>query len=312
MPKHQPVVQPAKKMSRSISLATKLIFAALSALQERGGSLSSREVVEEVGRRVKLDEWASQRYEKTGYLRWQSMLHFFSIDCIKAGYLVKTKGVWYVTPEGTDALKLGEDGLLRSARERYRAWKDGVQQLTPEDQANEALELEPEPDFGEQQLSADEALGMAVEGIKFFLDRKNPYEFQDIVAALLRGMGYFTPVVAPPGKDGGIDIVVYRDPLGTLSPRMRIQVKHRGSSSTVQEIRELIGTLQKDGDVGIFVSSGGFTPDAKQAARHARVHVELIDMDRFIALWKEFYPKLSDEDKSLLPLVPVYFVAPPS
>lgn len=308
MTKPQPVAQPSKKPSRSHALAAKVVFAALSALRERGGELSSRDVVEEVGQRVKLDEWASQRYEKTGYVRWQSMLHFFSIDCIKAGYLVKTKGVWYLTPEGEQALKLGEDGLLRSARAAYRAWKDGRQQPAPEDQSGEELE----PDIGAQQLSASEALGMAIDGIRYFLDRKNPYEFQDIVAALLRGMGYFTPVVAPPGKDGGVDIIVYRDPLGTLSPHMRIQVKHRGSSATVQEVRELIGTLQKDGDIGIFVSSGGFTPDAKQAARHARVHVELIDAERFIDLWKEFYPKLNDEDKSLLPLVAVYFVAPPS
>jgi restriction system protein len=40
------------------------------------------------------------------------------------------------------------------------------------------------------------------------------------------------------------------------------------------------------------------------------VHVELIDLDRFIALWQEFYPKLTDEDKAALPLVPIYFYAP--
>jgi len=71
-----------------------------------------------------------------------------------------------------------------------------------------------------------------------------------------------------------------------------------------------MGLLQKDGDVGIFVSSGGFAPGAKTTARTLHVHVELIDLDRFIQLWEEFYPKLSDEDKNLLPLVPVYFYSP--
>jgi restriction system protein len=71
-----------------------------------------------------------------------------------------------------------------------------------------------------------------------------------------------------------------------------------------------MGLLQKDGDVGMFVSSGGFTPDAKSTARGSHVHVELIDLDRFIALWQEFYPKLTDEDKGLLTLVPIYFYAP--
>jgi len=89
-----------------------------------------------------------------------------------------------------------------------------------------------------------------------------------------------------------------------------VQVKHRESAAAVPEIRQIMGLLQRDGDVGMFVSSGGFTTDAKVTARSSHVHVELVDLDRFIALWQEFYLKLSDVDKSLLPLVPVYFYAP--
>lgn len=69
-----------------------------------------------------------------------------------------------------------------------------------------------------------------------------------------------------------------------------------------------MGLLQKEGDVGIFVSTGGFSPDARAAARSSHVHVELIDLNRFVGLWQEFYDKLSDEDKSLLPLRPIYFL----
>ncbi len=122
-------------------------------------------------------------------------------------------------------------------------------------------------------------------------------------------MGYFTPFVAPRGKDGGIDIIAYRDQLGTVSPRIKVQVKHRQVSATVEEIRQLMGLLQKDGDVGIFISTKGFTPDAKTTARNSHVHVELIDLPRLIDLWQEFYPKLSDKDKSRLPLLPIYFLA---
>ena len=41
-----------------------------------------------------------------------------------------------------------------------------------------------------------------------------------------------------------------------------------------------------------------------------KVHVEIVDLDRLIAFWQEFYPKLTDEDKSLLSLVPIYFYSP--
>jgi len=51
----------------------------------------------------------------------------------------------------------------------------------------------------------------AYEQIESYLDKKTPYEFQDLAAALLRGMGYFTPICCASGKDGGVDILAYRD-----------------------------------------------------------------------------------------------------
>ncbi len=66
----------------------------------------------------------------------------------------------------------------------------------------------------------------AIDGIIQFINKKNPYEFQDLVAALLRAMGYYTPFISPKGKDGGIDIIAYQDPLGTKTPRIKVQVKH--------------------------------------------------------------------------------------
>lgn len=293
------------KLSRSRELAAKVTFAALQILKEKGGEAPGREVLAEVEKRVPFDDWARATYEKSGYVRWQSILHFFSIDCIKASFLVKKKGVWYLTPEGENALQLGEVGLLNAATAAYRKWRDENQ--PPESKDEEVAE---EGQQG-QEATIHEIEQLAIEGLKKQINLKNPYEFQELVAALLRGMGYYTPFVAPQGKDGGVDVIAYRDPLGTVSPRIKVQIKHRDSSASVQEVRQLMGLLQKDGDVGIFVSSGGFTSDAKTTARSSHVHVELIDLDRFISLWQEFYVKLTDEDKSLLPLMPIFFYAPP-
>ena len=290
----------------SDSLAAKVIFAALQILKDKGGQAPGRDVQSEVEKRTPLDEWATATYEKSGYVRWQSILHFYSIALIKAAYLIKKKGVWYLTPEGENALKLGEVGLFKAATAAYRQWKDTNQ--PPE--GSEEQEVVEEGQQG-QEATIQQFEQLAIEGLKKQIGVKNPYEFQELVAALLRGMGYYTPFVAPKGKDGGIDVIAYRDPLGTVSPRIKVQIKHReAASASVQEVRQLMGLLQKDGDVGMFVSSGGFTPDAKTTARSSHVHVKLLDLDRFIALWQEFYPKLTDEDKSLLPLVALYFYAP--
>ena len=289
-----------KKQSKSLALASKVIFAAFEILKENGGELNGREVISQVEKRVDLDDWAKTKYEKSGYIRWQSILHFYSIDCAKAGFLIKKKGTWYLTKEGEEAMKLGADGLLNAAQKAYRKWR--------KEKELEA-DVEGSPDK-EQEATIDEMEQIAIEGLKSFIKSKNPYEFQDLAAALLRGMGYYTPFVAPSGKDGGLDIIAYRDPLGTVSPRIKVQIKHRDQPTSAPEIRQLMGLLQKDGDVGIFISSGGFTSDSKTTARSSHVHVELIDLSRFIELWQEFYHKLSDEDKALMPLIPIYFYSP--
>lgn len=300
------------KLSRSRELASRTIFEAFKVLIENGGEMRLTEIIKRIETRLEFDDWANEKYEKTGYTRWHSILHFFSIDCVKAGFLIKRKGVWFITPEGEEAMKLGPVNLLNEATTRYYEWDKQREKPEPDPDANETDDETPEDEFRESKINFEQIQTEALETITHAINDKTPYEFQDLVAALLRAMGYYTPFVAPLGKDGGIDIIAYRDPLGTESPRIKVQVKHKGSSTPVKDIRQLMGLLQKDGDVGIFFSTGGFTPDAKTTARASHVHVELIDLERFIDLWRQFYEKMTDEDKSLLPLTPVYFVAPQS
>jgi len=294
---------PEKQISRTRSLGNKTIFAALQALKDNGNELPSREVLEEVEKRVDLDSWEKERYEKTGYIRWQSVMHFYSINCAKAGFLVKKEGRWYLTEEGELALELGPQNLLDVAIEAYKKWKsEKTQDETPEvDDVAEQVE---------STMTLEQIEQIAREALETHIAAKNPYEFQDLAAALLRGMGYHTPFVAPRGKDGGVDIIAYRDPLGTVTPRIKVQVKHKKDPAGVAEVRQLMGILQQGGDVGIFVSTGGFSTDAKVLARGSPIHVELIDRNRFINLWVKFYSSLNDEDKTELPLHPVYFLAP--
>jgi len=297
-----------KKLSQSRALATKLVFKALSILKANGGEMPGRDLLAQVERETEMDDWAKHRYEKTGYIRWRSILHFFTIGIIKAGFLIKKSGIWYLTPEGDEALKLGEIGLLAAGDEGYKRWKDKQPAAAPEIHQDEIVEPDIEA-VEDAAVELDQIEEQAYQGFERYIVDKSPYEFQDLVAALLRGMGYHTPFVAPKGKDGGIDIVAYRDPLGCSAPRIRAQVKHRETKATPEEIRALMGLLRRDGDVGIFVSRSGFTEDGRATARSSASHVELIDLKRLIDLWQEFYPKLNDDDKLLLPIRPIYFLA---
>ncbi|SFM64293.1 winged helix-turn-helix domain-containing protein [Nitrosomonas communis] len=162
-----------EKLSRSRELASKVIFAALQILSEKGGQAPGKEVILEVEKRVNLDDWAKAIYEKSGYVRWQSMLHFYSIDCIKAGYLVKKKGVWYLTPEGENALKLGEIDLLNAATSAYKKWKN-------ENQPSEVIKGQDVTEEGQQgqEATIQEVEQLAIEGLKKHIQQKIPTSFR--------------------------------------------------------------------------------------------------------------------------------------
>jgi restriction system protein len=287
-------------LAPSKALGSKTTFLAFEILKENDNEMPIKELMKEMENKIEFTDWEKERYEKTGHVRWQAIFHFYSIDCIKAGYLIKKNRIWYLTPEGIEAGKGGEARLFERI-ETYRKKRPKEKRLNEKEAGNEI-------ENKEEILIYNELQEKAFDGMLDYINEKNPYEFQDLVAALLRGMGYYTPFIAPKGKDGGVDIIAYKDPLGTSVPRIQAQIKHRGNTASVKEIRELMGLLQKDGDVGIFVSTGGFSPDAKNTARTSNVHIELIDQNRFIELWQDFYNNLSDQDKNLFPLRPIYFL----
>jgi len=161
-------------------------------------------------------------------------------------------------------------------------------------------EEETPPFYKETESKANEL-------IADLISKLDPYDFQDLVAAVLRAMG-FRAVSTPPGKDKGIDIVAHPDALGFEEPRIKAQVKHRKDATGGPEMRSFLGCLRLK-DNGLFVSTGGFTNDAKQAAENSREPVTLLDRDGFIQLLLEHYEQLEPEYKSIVPLRKVWIPA---
>jgi len=296
--------------SKTQQLAEKALYATFKILKEAGGELRGKEVLSRIASTVQFDEYEGHRYEKTGNIRWKSVLHFYTIDCIKAGYMRKHKGTWILTAEGEQAMKLGPEKLLQSATSKYREWDAKRKKDAPIDTTdNEDEEIEVSDKGQAQKARLDQYEEEASNGIREHILSKNPYEFQDLVAALLGAMGYHISEIADKGPDGGIDIIAYTDPLGTKLPRIIVQVKHRPNDAIpADHIQKLAGTLKRNTDVGIFVTSGSFSKHARKEARESREHIELIDFDRLVDLWQQYYPKLADEQKNLLPLQAIYFL----
>ncbi len=119
------------------------------------------------------------------------------------------------------------------------------------------------------------------------------YEFQTLVSGVLQAMGYHVQL-GPRGRDQGVDVTAYPDPLGVESPRIKVQVKHRAGPAGGPELRELIGLLRSS-DRGLFVSTGGFTKDAEAEAARSDRPISLVNWDRFVTLLHEHYERLDAE-----------------
>ena len=143
--------------------------------------------------------------------------------------------------------------------------------------------------------------------IKDLITALDAEEMEELVAAILRAMG-FRARVSPKGPDRGVDVIASPDGLGLQEPRIKAEVKHRSGSMGSQAIRSFIGAL-RPGDRGIYVSSGGFSREARYEAERANIPVSLVDIDELASLVVDYYEDFDLDGKALIPLVRIYWPA---
>lgn len=251
---------------------------------------------------VELTEYENGQYPSGGR-RYERFMRFVTIDLVKAGWMVKDKGRWTITEEGRKALHQHKspENFYRAARKLYWEWR---RSHPPSEE-----KIEEEVSEKRAAISFEEAEEQAWDEIENYLRNMPPYEFQKLVAALLKGMDYHVSWIAPPGKDFGVDILAWNDPLGTKPPRIKVQVKREQNPINVSKLRSFMAVLG-DSDVGIFVNVSGFTKDAEDEARTQQSRqVTLINLERFYELWIEHLDKLDQEARELFPLRPIYFLS---
>jgi restriction system protein len=283
-------------------------------LRARDGSGRPKEVLAAVASKASITPYEAEStdwFKSRGLHspRWDTHVRFWASTCAKAGFL-HTGGTWELTEKGIEALKLPKGQLIRQAQMLYRDRK--VKQPSPgpapeSDKDIDTAEIEQKHTIRAILDKAREDAQAAIDGR---LEQLGAYDFQDMVAELLKAMGYYVRHVAPAGADGGLDILAFRDPLGTQTPHIKVQVKHREAKMDVREVRQLAGILHKDTDIGLLVSSSGFTRDADREISQASKHLDRIDGERLLQLWIQHYDRLSERGKQYLPLIPIYFLAP--
>lgn len=140
-------------------------------------------------------------------------------------------------------------------------------------------------------------------GIELIKERGIQLDWEDmerLVAGLLKAVGYCARAV-PKGPDGGRDVVASPDALGLESPRIVAEVKHRKGAMGAPAVRSFVGGLRM-GDRGLYVSTGGFTKEARYEADRANVPIRPLDLDAFVCHYVEVYDRADDDTRSILPL----------
>ncbi|GAB5523447.1 MAG: restriction endonuclease [Roseivirga sp.] len=159
----------------------------------------------------------------------------------------------------------------------------------------------------EDQLLAD-VISRSTEFVKDVIAELAWDEVEKVVAGILRAMGYKTRMTSR-GADLGSDIVASPDGLAMVEPIIKVEVKHKIKSRdkiSAPDIRNFVGGLRAF-TKGIYVSTTGFSKEARYEAERANFQVTLIDFDHLVELLIEYYEELQPEIKALVPLKRIYW-----
>lgn len=177
------------------------------------------------------------------------------------------------------------------------------------------LSGQPAPEMPEPDEAVEEAgvlvdpyadiADLALERVKDRILSLGWDELQELVAALLRTLGYRT-IVSPAGPDRGRDILASRDGFGFEPPRIVVEVKHRKGAMGAPEVRAFLGGRHSD-DRGLYVSTGGFTREAQYEAERASTVTHLMNLDDLARSLIEQYDELDARGRALLPLTRLYW-----
>lgn len=282
-----------------------LVRGVFEVLMEKPDGLPAAQVLKAVEQLVPPTAFERETYERNPSVRrYEKTIRFSTITSVKAGWLVKSGGTWSLTEQGRQSYRSFTDpeAFEQEANRGYRVWAKERQPEQPE--------VEQVSEVAESTGTLEEAQDSAWAEIRAYLTSMPPYDFQRLVASLLKAMGYYVDWIAPPGPDGGIDLIAHTDPLGTTGPRIKVQVKRRDSEKVSAESLRAFMAVLGDQDVGIYISAAGFSQQAKREARaQEKRRLKLIDLEDFVELWVQHMQGLPDADRRRLPLKPVYFLA---
>ena len=214
----------------------------------------------------------------------------------KSGLLEYPKRAYFqITQRGKDALEQNPSkidiGFLRQYEEfvEFRQTRRDKDEVKKEDVDIEDLTPEEALENSYQSIRSD----LAEELLNYVL-KSSPGFFEKLVVELLVKMGYggsqrdAARAVGQSG-DGGIDGIIDEDRLGLDT--IYVQAKRWKPDLSIgrPEIQKFVGALQgKRARRGVFITTSGFTKEAREYVKNIETKVVLIDGNRLTDLMIDY------------------------
>lgn len=215
---------------------------------------------------------------------------------------------WKAMEVSRDALATATKNSLGSTLTVFQLSEEAEEDVWRAARGEQAPPSEDEEEADEEEkLLLEDLESRSIEFIKDRVVGLDWEEMQSLVAGVLGAMGYKARISAR-GPDRGVDIVASRDGFGFENPRIVVEVKHRAGQVSAPGIRSFVGGRHID-DKCLYVSTGGFSKEARYEADRANVLVTLLDLDDLAKTLVENYESLDGETRRLVPLRRIYWPA---
>lgn len=237
----------------------------IKAIQELGGSGSIEEITTKVLNMINLpDEVLSipHKLEENSRTEIEYRLAWARTYLKRYGIVDNSeRGVWVIVPEKRNINKVDPKKVIEYFRSN--------QKIIKSDQGIKIEELEETPVDNEEWRN--ELHNVLTKEI-------TPDGFERLIKRMLRESGFVQVEVTGKSGDGGIDGKGIVKIGNILSFLVLFQCKRYKDSVGPGAIRDFRGALVGRADKGLFVTTGSFTPAAKQeATRDGAIPIDLMD-----------------------------------
>lgn len=255
-----------------------LIEATYKALKELGGSGRNDEINKKVYQILKLSDNILEILHtgRTTFSEVDYRLAWARTLLKNYGAIINSaRSVWVVAPEFSNINEVSGEEVEKS---KYIS-------KTPSDIFTKSQEMD------KGNMPSEDIIEIKTwrQQLYEILMNMNPYAFERLTQRLLRESGFTDVEVTKRSGDGGIDGYGKLKINGIIGFNIAFQCKRYQGTVGAPEIRDFRGSLTRNIEKGLFVTTGTFSAAAKEeAANIGKQQIDLIDGETFLDMLAEY------------------------